>query len=39
VTCGVEAERVGHSGYGMMLAEAGLPPGTEVDRASLERTM
>jgi hypothetical protein len=39
VTCSVEAERVGHSGYGMMLAEVGLPPGAEVDRASLERTM
>jgi A-macroglobulin TED domain/Alpha-2-macroglobulin family/Carboxypeptidase regulatory-like domain/MG2 domain/A-macroglobulin receptor binding domain/Macroglobulin domain MG3/Type II secretion system (T2SS), protein G len=39
VTCSVEAERIGHSGYGMMLAEVGLPPGAEVDRASLERTM
>nr|MDQ3745473.1 hypothetical protein [Acidobacteriota bacterium] len=39
VTCSVEAERVGHSGYGMLLAEVGLPPGAEVDRASLERTM
>ena len=32
----VEAERVGFRGYGMMLAEVGLPPGAEVDRASLE---
>ena len=39
VTCRVEAERVGHSGYGMMLAEVGLPPGADVDRASLEHTM
>ncbi|HYH85659.1 MAG TPA: MG2 domain-containing protein, partial [Pyrinomonadaceae bacterium] len=39
VTCSVEAERIGHSGYGMMLAEIGLPPGADVDRASLERTM
>jgi hypothetical protein len=39
VTCSVLAERIGHSGYGMMLAEVGLPPGADVDRASLERTM
>ncbi|HWS88656.1 MAG TPA: MG2 domain-containing protein [Pyrinomonadaceae bacterium] len=37
VTCSVAAERVGHAGYGMMLAEVGLPPGADVDRASLER--
>jgi hypothetical protein len=35
----VQAERVGRSGYGMMLAEVGLPPGAEVDRESLERTV
>jgi hypothetical protein len=39
VTCSVEAERIGHRGYGMLLAEVGLPPGADVDRASLERTM
>jgi hypothetical protein len=39
VTCSVVAERIGHRGYGMMLAEVGLPPGSDVDRASLERTM
>ncbi|MFL6256641.1 MAG: alpha-2-macroglobulin family protein, partial [Pyrinomonadaceae bacterium] len=39
VTCNVSAERVGHMGYGMMLAEVGLPPGADVDRASLERAM
>jgi hypothetical protein len=39
VTCSVSAERVGHLGYGMMLAEIGLPPGADVDRASLERAM
>jgi hypothetical protein len=39
VTCSVQAERVGHSGYGMMLAEVGLPPGAEVDRESLERAV
>jgi len=32
----VEVERVGHKGYGMLLAEVGLPPGADVDRASLE---
>jgi hypothetical protein len=36
VTAHVEAERVGFRGYGMMLAEVGLPPGAEVDRSSLE---
>jgi hypothetical protein len=39
VTCNVAAERVGHKGYGMLLAEVGLPPGADVDRASLERAM
>lgn len=39
ITCHVEAERVGFHGYGMMLAEIGLPPGADVDRASLETTM
>ncbi len=36
VRCAVKAERVGFRGYGMMLAEIGLPPGAEVDRSSLE---
>jgi hypothetical protein len=36
VTVHVKAERVGFRGYGMMLAEVGLPPSAEVDRASLE---
>jgi A-macroglobulin TED domain/Alpha-2-macroglobulin family/Carboxypeptidase regulatory-like domain/MG2 domain/A-macroglobulin receptor binding domain/Alpha-2-macroglobulin bait region domain/Macroglobulin domain MG3 len=36
VECAVQAERIGFRGYGMMLAEVGLPPGAEVDRASLE---
>jgi hypothetical protein len=39
ITCHVEAERVGFYGYGMMLAEIGLPPGAEVDRSSLETAM
>jgi A-macroglobulin TED domain/Alpha-2-macroglobulin family/MG2 domain/Carboxypeptidase regulatory-like domain/A-macroglobulin receptor binding domain/Alpha-2-macroglobulin bait region domain/Macroglobulin domain MG3 len=36
ITCHVEAERVAFRGYGMMLAEIGLPPGADVDRSSLE---
>ena len=39
ITCRVEAERVGFRGYGMMLAEIGIPPGAEVDRSSLEVAM
>ena len=37
LTCRVEAERIGFKGYGMLLAEIGLPPGADVDRASLEK--
>ncbi len=36
IRCSVSAERAGFRGYGMMLAEIGLPPGAEVDRATLE---
>jgi hypothetical protein len=36
IVCRVEAERRGFRGYGMMLAEIGLPPGADVDRASLD---
>ena len=39
VTCSVEAERRGDVGRGMLLAEVGLPPGADVDRASLDRAM
>lgn len=39
VRCSVTAERVGFRGYGMMLAEVGLPPGAEVDRGSLEQVL
>jgi A-macroglobulin TED domain/Alpha-2-macroglobulin family/MG2 domain/Carboxypeptidase regulatory-like domain/A-macroglobulin receptor binding domain/Macroglobulin domain MG3/Alpha-2-macroglobulin bait region domain len=39
ITCTVAAERVGHRGYGMMLAEIGLPPGADVDRESLEQAV
>jgi hypothetical protein len=37
VTCRVEAERITSNGGGMLLAEIGLPPGAEVERASLEQ--
>jgi hypothetical protein len=39
INCHVEAERIGFHGYGMMLAEIGLPPGADVDRASIEHAM
>jgi len=39
IRCNVEAERIGFHGYGMMLAEIGLPPGAEVDRSSIEAAM
>jgi A-macroglobulin TED domain/Alpha-2-macroglobulin family/MG2 domain/Carboxypeptidase regulatory-like domain/A-macroglobulin receptor binding domain/Macroglobulin domain MG3 len=39
IICSVVAERIGHRGYGMMLAEIGLPPGADVDRESLEQAV
>lgn len=39
VTCKVEAQRMNTMGYGMLLAEIGLPPGADVDRESLEKAM
>ena len=39
IICRVEAERIGFHGYGMILAEVGLPPGVDVDRASLDLAM
>jgi len=39
VQCSVDTERIGFRGYGMLLAEIGLPPGAEVDRSSLERAV
>lgn len=38
ITCSVETQRVG-GGYGMLLAEIGLPPGADVDRSSLQEAM
>ena len=37
ISCDVEARRFGSSGYGMLLAEIGLPPGAEVDREQLTK--
>jgi hypothetical protein len=39
VTCSVSAERVGFKGYGMLLAEIGIPPGAQVSRESLENAL
>ena len=39
VECRVRAERLGYRGYGMMLGEVGLPPGSDVDRESLEHAV
>ncbi|MBK8149461.1 MAG: carboxypeptidase regulatory-like domain-containing protein [Acidobacteria bacterium] len=39
VTCSVEAERIGFRGYGMLLAEIGIPPGAEVSRESLDKAL
>lgn len=39
IACRVGVERVGFKGYGMLLAEIGLPPGADVSRESLEKTM
>ena len=39
IHCRVHAERTGFRGYGMLLAEIGLPPGSVVDRSSLEKAM
>ncbi|HEY2470025.1 MAG TPA: alpha-2-macroglobulin family protein [Terracidiphilus sp.] len=39
ITCTVSTRRFGSQGYGMMLAEVGLPPGADVDRASLGKLL
>jgi hypothetical protein len=39
VECTVSARRFGKMGYGMLLAEVGLPPGADVDRISLARLL
>jgi hypothetical protein len=39
IDCTVDARRFGSSSYGMLLAEVGLPPGADVDRASLAKLL
>jgi uncharacterized protein YfaS (alpha-2-macroglobulin family) len=39
VHCSVEVERIGFRGWGMMLAEIGLPPAADVDRESLDKAI
>jgi hypothetical protein len=39
VNCTVDVRRFGSGGYGMLLAEVGLPPGADVDRASLGKLL
>jgi hypothetical protein len=39
INCTVSARRFGSQGYGMMLAEVGLPPGADVDRALLGKLL
>jgi hypothetical protein len=39
VDCTVSARRFGSRGYGMLLAEVGLPPGADVDRATLGKLL
>jgi uncharacterized protein YfaS (alpha-2-macroglobulin family) len=39
IDCTVSARRFGSQSYGMLLAEVGLPPGADVDRASLGKLL
>ena len=39
VHCSVKAERIGSQGWGMMIAEIGLPPGADVDRRVLDEVI
>ncbi len=39
ISCNVETERIGFKGYGMLLAEIGIPPGADVSRESLQAAM
>jgi len=39
INCTVRARHFGSESYGMMLAEVGLPPGADVDRASLGKLL
>jgi hypothetical protein len=39
IQCTVDARRFGSQSYGMLLAEVGLPPGADVDRAGLAKLL
>jgi uncharacterized protein YfaS (alpha-2-macroglobulin family) len=39
ITCTAAVERIGFKGYGMLMAELGVPPGADIDRSSLDETM
>ena len=39
IECTVNARRFGSQSYGMLLAEVGLPPGADVDRATLGKLL
>ena len=39
INCTVSVRRFGSNSYGMLLAEVGLPPGADVDRASLAKLL
>jgi hypothetical protein len=39
VRCSIDAERIGSRGWGMMIAEIGLPPGSDVDRRVLDEVV
>jgi hypothetical protein len=39
IDCTVSSRRFGSQSYGMLLAEVGLPPGADVDRASLGKLL
>jgi hypothetical protein len=39
VRCFIDAERIGSRGWGMMIAEIGLPPGSDVDRRVLDEVV
>jgi hypothetical protein len=39
IQCALKARRFGSGGFGMLLAEVGLPPGVDVDRVSLAKLL
>jgi len=39
IHCSVKAERIGSQGWGMLIAEIGLPPGADVDRRVLDQVV